>query len=105
MFSTLRRFLLGFSRILIYSSCQPCSREAFMNSRTLVSIAILLALSWNAGRARAEDSIRLPAVAPADVGLDAAKLNQIDATVREGIEQGRLPGAVVLVVRQGKIAF
>src|SRR6185437_16047162 len=48
---------------------------------------------------------KLPQVAPSEVGLDAAKLEQIDAVVKEGIEQKRLPGAVVLVVRQGKIAF
>ncbi len=33
------------------------------------------------------------------------KLEQIDAVVKEGNEQGRLPGAVVLVVHQGKVAF
>lgn len=76
-----------------------------MNSRTLGSIAVLFALSWNAGRARANDLPRLPTAEPADVGLDAAKLDQIDAVVQESIEAGRLPGAVVLVVRQGKIAF
>ncbi len=36
---------------------------------------------------------------------DAAKLQQIDGVVAEAIEQGRLPGAVVLVVHQGKIVF
>jgi uncharacterized protein YbbC (DUF1343 family) len=68
-------------------------------------IAVLISLSLHAKPARTEDVPRLPAADPADVGLDAAKLGQIDTAVQEGIEQGRLPGAVVLVVRQGKIPF
>ncbi len=48
---------------------------------------------------------RLTTAPPAAVGLDAARLARIDAVVRQGIERHRLPGAVVAVVRQGKIAF
>jgi CubicO group peptidase (beta-lactamase class C family) len=81
------------------------SGEAFMSSRILVLIATLLAFSWNACQTRAEDSTRLPSADPASVGLDAAKLGQIDTAAGEAIENGRLPGAVVLVVRQGKVAF
>lgn len=44
-------------------------------------------------------------VAPADVGLDSAKLDRIDVAVQAGIDKGLPPGAVVVVVRQGKIAF
>ncbi|HEY7427634.1 MAG TPA: serine hydrolase domain-containing protein, partial [Gemmataceae bacterium] len=76
-----------------------------MNPRMFLLIVSLISLSLHSGPARTEDVPRLPAADPADVGLDATKLGQIDAAVREGIEQGRLPGAVVLVVRQGKIAF
>jgi uncharacterized protein YbbC (DUF1343 family)/CubicO group peptidase (beta-lactamase class C family) len=76
-----------------------------MNPRTLVLIAALLALSVNIGRARAEDSSRLPTANPADVGLDAVKFDQIDAVVQESIDKGQLPGAVVLVIHRGKIAF
>ncbi len=47
----------------------------------------------------------LATVPPAAVGLDAARLARIDDAVRQGIDRGRLPGAVVVVVRQGKIAF
>jgi uncharacterized protein YbbC (DUF1343 family)/CubicO group peptidase (beta-lactamase class C family) len=53
----------------------------------------------------AESTTRLPQAAPAAVGLDAGTLGQIDGAVQEGIDKGLLPGAVVLVVRQGKIAF
>jgi uncharacterized protein YbbC (DUF1343 family) len=74
-----------------------------MSLRALLLTAALLPLAW--APVRAENTAGLPHAAPAAVGLDAAKLGQIDGAVREGIDQGQLPGAVVLVVRQGKVAF
>ncbi|HZY86039.1 MAG TPA: serine hydrolase, partial [Gemmataceae bacterium] len=74
-----------------------------MSLRAFLLTAVLLPLSLPA--VRAEKATGLPNAAPAAVGLDAAKLGQIDAAVRDGIDKGQLPGAVVLVVRQGKVAF
>ena len=74
-----------------------------MTLRAFLLTAALLPLS--SPRLQAEDTAGLPRAAPAAVGLDAAKLGRIDAAVREGIDQGQLPGAVVLVVRRGKVAF
>ncbi|HTU93829.1 MAG TPA: exo-beta-N-acetylmuramidase NamZ domain-containing protein, partial [Gemmataceae bacterium] len=74
-----------------------------MKPRTYLHLAIFLALAARA--AVAETSTRLPAAKPADVGLDAAKLDQIDAAVQASIDKGHPPGAVVVVARQGKIAF
>ena len=48
---------------------------------------------------------RLPDAAPADVGLDARELAAIDADVAGAITRGEVPGAVVLVVRDGKVAL
>jgi uncharacterized protein YbbC (DUF1343 family) len=63
----------------------------------------LLALNLSADdRAR---PTRLPTAAPADVGLDANHLDRIDGVVNEAIAKGQLPGAVVLIVREGKIVF
>ena len=47
----------------------------------------------------------LPESKPADVGMDAAKLGEIDSAVGEAIEGGKTPGAVVVVVRSGKVVF
>src|SRR5579859_6805349 len=47
----------------------------------------------------------LPSANPAEVGLDAGRWARLHAVVLENIARGRLPGAVVLVVRQGKIAY
>ncbi|HEV8061875.1 MAG TPA: exo-beta-N-acetylmuramidase NamZ domain-containing protein [Gemmataceae bacterium] len=48
---------------------------------------------------------RLPDAKPESVGLDAARLARIDAAVAGSIERHQLPGAVVLISREGKIAF
>jgi uncharacterized protein YbbC (DUF1343 family)/CubicO group peptidase (beta-lactamase class C family) len=48
---------------------------------------------------------KLPHAAPAEVGMNAARLAEMDALVAAAIEQKRLPGAVVLVARRGKIAW
>ncbi len=47
----------------------------------------------------------LPVAAPQSVGMNAAKLNQIDALVAEAIKDKKMPGAVVLVGHKGKIVF
>ncbi|MEP6788167.1 MAG: exo-beta-N-acetylmuramidase NamZ domain-containing protein [Acidobacteriota bacterium] len=47
----------------------------------------------------------LPVAEPQTVGMNAAKLNQIDALVAADIAAKKLPGAVVLVGHKGKIVF
>ena len=47
----------------------------------------------------------LPAALPQTVGMNAAKLNQIDALVEADIAAKKLPGAVVLIGHKGKIVF
>ena len=47
----------------------------------------------------------LPVAPPQTVGMNAAKLNQIDALVEADIKDKKLPGAVVLVGHKGKIVF
>lgn len=47
----------------------------------------------------------LPVALPQSVGMNAAKLNQIDALVAKDIADKKLPGAVVLVGHKGKIVF
>jgi len=47
----------------------------------------------------------LPVALPQTVGMNAAKLNQIDALVEADIAAKKLPGAVVLVGHKGKVVF
>ncbi|MGI8981736.1 MAG: serine hydrolase domain-containing protein [Pirellulaceae bacterium] len=53
----------------------------------------------------AAEPARLPHVSPAEAGLSAAKLQQIDAIVQEGLDQKKMPGCVVLVGRRDKIVL
>ncbi|MGQ0543285.1 MAG: hypothetical protein ACT4O9_15790, partial [Blastocatellia bacterium] len=47
----------------------------------------------------------LPVAAPESVGMNAAKLNQIEGLVNADIADKKLPGAVVIVGHKGKIVY
>src|SRR5207249_2607597 len=51
------------------------------------------------------DANRLAVVKPAEVGMDPERLSRIRPILQEAIDKKQIPGAVVLVVRQGKIGF
>jgi len=57
-----------------------------------------------AGVAFAEASIPTAAV-PEDVGLSSDRLKRIEAVTKTNIEQGYMPGAIMLVARRGKVAW
>ncbi len=73
-------------------------RDAF---RKLILIAIAAASKPVA----ADTPPRLPVVAPAEAGLSADVLAEIDEVVAAGIADGEMPGAVVLIARHGRIAW
>jgi beta-N-acetylhexosaminidase len=52
-----------------------------------------------------DGNLLLPVSSPQDVGLNAAKLSIIDSIANDGIAAGAYPGCVVLVAKNGKIAF
>ena len=47
----------------------------------------------------------LPTVEPEKVGLSSERLQRIAQVFQQEIDQGRLPGAVVLIARKGEIAY
>jgi len=47
----------------------------------------------------------LPRATPEDVGLSSARLERLTAVFDGYVRDGRLPGAVVLVARRGKVAY
>jgi beta-N-acetylhexosaminidase len=47
----------------------------------------------------------LPDVSPAAVGLDSMQLTSIDSIANDAISKGATPGCVVLVVKDGKVAY
>jgi CubicO group peptidase (beta-lactamase class C family) len=42
---------------------------------------------------------------PEDVGFSTERLARLTKITQEHVEAGRLPGAVILIARQGKIAY
>jgi CubicO group peptidase (beta-lactamase class C family) len=63
----------------------------------LVLVCLLTAFgSWAQG---------LPAAAPESVGMSAQRLSRIGDAFRKEIDQGKLPGAVFLVARKGKLVY
>jgi len=49
--------------------------------------------------------VRLPEAAPAELGFDPDRLAALDEAVERQIEEGRIPGAVLMVGRRGRIAY
>ena len=47
----------------------------------------------------------LPRVSPNEAGLDPIKLQSLDSIANDAIAKGAMPGAVVLVAKNGKIAY
>src|SRR4051812_3993822 len=47
----------------------------------------------------------LPEAAPEPLGFDPARLSRIDDAVKAAIDEHKVPGAVVVVGRRGKIAL
>ena len=47
----------------------------------------------------------LPAAAPESVGMSGPKLSRIGEAFKKEIDQGKLPGAVFLVARKGKLVY
>jgi CubicO group peptidase (beta-lactamase class C family) len=63
----------------------------------LVSAVLLLGLSLPA--------VAMPTAAPGDVGLSAERLERVGQVIRRHIDEGRYPGAVVLIARKGRIGY
>jgi len=71
------------------------------------ALALLLVTGFSllffSGAASAADP--LPRAKAEDVGLSTEKLDRIGRTLRADVERGRIPGAVVIVARKGRIAY
>ncbi|MGI9427068.1 MAG: exo-beta-N-acetylmuramidase NamZ domain-containing protein [Bythopirellula sp.] len=72
---------------------------------TQTQIRTLAALITCAALAQPLLASPLPHRSPAEVGLDGHHLQRIDALVAQQIESKKLPGCVVMIGRQGAVAF
>jgi CubicO group peptidase (beta-lactamase class C family) len=67
---------------------------------------VALCLLAGAAQAQAQTQVALtPTAKPEDVGLSSAQLQKIEAAMKKNIDDGLIPGAVMLVSRRGKVAW
>jgi uncharacterized protein YbbC (DUF1343 family)/CubicO group peptidase (beta-lactamase class C family) len=78
---------------------QRLSEWKYISSRLVISF-LIFNFSFLIANAQG-----LPIAPPQTVGMSAEKLNQIDALIEKDIADKKLPGAVVLVGRKGKIVY
>jgi len=66
--------------------------------------SIVLALLFSLIVTPSAGASGLPAAKPEQVGLSSERLERIGQVLRADVERGRIPGAVVLVARKGRVA-
>ena len=68
-------------------------------------VAPSLAFAAGLAALTAASAQSLAPAAPASVGFNAERLDRISQTLREDVAKGTLPGAVLLIARDGKVAY
>ncbi len=76
-----------------------------MNSKRLSVAAVLTVTAVTLLCSVAVFAQGLPAAAPESVGMSGPKLARIGEAFKKEIDQGKLPGAVFLVARKGKLVY
>lgn len=71
--------------------------------RVSAAVAALLICSFGVSETARSAEPKLPLAAPADVGMQASRLEAIDRIVAEGIRDKKMPGCVIVVGHKGKI--
>jgi CubicO group peptidase (beta-lactamase class C family) len=76
--------------------------DVVMNAKRIsMAVGLVIAL-WTALTALAQG---LPAATPESVGMSGQRLARIGEAFKKEIDQGKLPGAVMLVARKGKLVY
>jgi CubicO group peptidase (beta-lactamase class C family) len=73
--------------------------------RWMLAAALLGVLSLVAPAALADSSALLPTAPAEQVGMSKQKLEHITTVFKQEIDQGKLPGVVVMVARKGKLVY
>jgi SSS family transporter len=93
--------LVGASTVVIVGSAAALMKTTLKRPALFVRVLLLGGLAASGSRLDAA----LPEADPAALGLDAGRLARIDAAVNQAIAEGKVPGAVVLVGRRGKVVY
>jgi len=70
--------------------------KRFAAMLAVVTVVLVVGLAW---------AQPLPTAKPEQVGLSAQRLERVGQTVKAQIAEGRFPGAVVVIVRKGKVGY
>lgn len=73
--------------------------------RTSIRVARATALAFALGAGSFALAQPLPVAKPEQVGMSSQRLARIGTALKQEIDQGRLPGAVVMVARKGKLVY
>jgi len=84
---------------MISSSRQPSQR------RIVLVVALTMVALLAPAVARAQSTLPLASAPPDSVGLSPDRLARLTATFKKEVDDRKLPGAVMLVARQGKLAY
>src|SRR5262245_30108400 len=68
-------------------------------------LTLAVALAATASAAHAENGVLPMASKPEEVGLSSIQLKRLEAVTQKHIDEGLVPGAVMLVARRGKVAW
>jgi CubicO group peptidase (beta-lactamase class C family) len=71
-------------------------------SRNRSGLAFVVALFSSLNISAADP---LPAAKPETVGLSGVRLERLAQAIKQDVDQGRMPGAVVAIARKGKLAY
>ena len=71
----------------------------------MTRLLLLLVLVFSAVPAVSASGAGLPSAKPEEVGMDSGRLARIGEILRADVHNGRIPGAVVVVARKGRVAY
>lgn len=71
----------------------------------MTALAAMLVVMTASPHSYARELQRLETATPEQVGMSSARLERIAEALKKEVSDGKLPGAVVLVARKGKIAY
>ncbi|MCJ7679309.1 MAG: beta-lactamase family protein [Candidatus Aminicenantes bacterium] len=76
-----------------------------MNGFTRLSRPVVICLLTGVMLSVSALAQRIPAAAPEDVGMSTARLARVRPVILEGVEKRAFPGAVLVVVRKGRLVW
>ena len=81
------------------------AKSVFYSKLYLVRAVLFGAVVLTVPAAWSQANLGLPRVSPEQVGMSKQRLDRIHDVLKQEVDQGKLPGTVVLVARRGKLVY